>query len=368
LSVAACTHSRKLPRFDLTLRWATGCGLDDLFQNLGERLVGYGAERGGGGDTQAAHSDSTEVELQLDGEAIVIDGLVARPNSVLSVAAAPHQSAPVSHSSPVGLLRAGNAGVGPQYFQSDGKNRIVRTPRKMLVCVNPIAGRRRGVRVWESVEGLFHAANITTCVVVTEGKGHAYQIVRNDPEPYDGIVAVGGDGTFNEVLTGALTRGKSMQEAKEAGGGGRPWFPVPLGIIAAGSDCALAKFVSHLDPSLAAHAIVNNQTRPLDVLHIGYRSAVDGQEHSRFSVCGVAWGIPGQVAKEAEALRARWGVHRYAVSAAQKLFHFRPVRGSIRISPGASVPPSPLFRVYFCMLAPSAHCTHEPRTRRARSG
>ncbi len=221
------------------------------------------------------------------------------------------------------------------HFQWEGDSKIVRRPRTMLVFINPASGKRRGMHVWEGVEGLFRAANIMVRVVVTRCKGHAFEVVRDNRDDYDGIVAVGGDGTFNEVLSGVLERrkreGGQDGEACTSGSTYRQQ-QTKLGIISAGSDCALAKFVSHLNPSLAAQAIINNQVRPLDVLRVGFRRTPGEEEQVRHSVCAVAWGIPGQVARESESLREKWGTYRYALSVVKNIIRLKPVKGSIRVS------------------------------------
>jgi len=225
-------------------------------------------------------------------------------------------------------------GAPGDHFQWEGDSKIVRRPRTMLVFVNPASGKRRGMRVWEVVEVLFRAANIHLRVVVTRCKGHAFDVVSDDREVYDGIVAVGGDGTFNEVLSGLLARRR--REGGQDDGAACCQQQPTLGIISAGSDCALAKFVSHLDPSLAAQDIINNQFRPLDVLRIGFRRFPGDDEQVRHSVCAVAWGIPGQVASESESLRERWGTYRYALSVVKNIVRLKPVKGSIRVSRATS--------------------------------
>lgn len=51
-------------------------------------------------------------------------------------------------------------GVGGEYVM-EGQNKIVCTPKRFLVVVNPISGSRRGALVWDSVEGLFHAGALS---------------------------------------------------------------------------------------------------------------------------------------------------------------------------------------------------------------
>ncbi|KAI3756921.1 hypothetical protein L6452_04453 [Arctium lappa] len=81
-------------------------------------------------------------------------------------------------------------------------------PKSLLVFVHPRSGKRNGCRIWENVAPLFSQAKVKTKVVVTERAGHAFDamtsITNRELNSYDGVVAVGGDGLFNEILNGIL--------------------------------------------------------------------------------------------------------------------------------------------------------------------
>ncbi|XP_008437007.2 ceramide kinase isoform X4 [Cucumis melo] len=81
-------------------------------------------------------------------------------------------------------------------------------PKNLLVFVNPRSGKGIGSRTWEAVAPIFLRAKINTKVIVTERANHAFDVMattsNKDLKMYDGIVAVGGDGFFNEILNGFL--------------------------------------------------------------------------------------------------------------------------------------------------------------------
>ncbi|KAI4332808.1 hypothetical protein L6164_017687 [Bauhinia variegata] len=82
-------------------------------------------------------------------------------------------------------------------------------PRNLMVFVHPRSGKGNGLRTWEAVAPIFSRAKVKTKVIVTERAGHAYDVMSSisnkELNSYDGVVAVGGDGFFNEILNGFLS-------------------------------------------------------------------------------------------------------------------------------------------------------------------
>ncbi|XP_043716084.1 ceramide kinase isoform X2 [Telopea speciosissima] len=82
-------------------------------------------------------------------------------------------------------------------------------PKSLLVFVHPLSGKRNGCRTWETVAPIFSRAKVKTKVIVTERAGHAFDVMLSikdeELKSYDGVVAVGGDGFFNEILNGLLS-------------------------------------------------------------------------------------------------------------------------------------------------------------------
>ena len=124
----------------------------------------------------------------------------------------------------------------------------------MLFIVNPISGRNRKTRMISSLKKAGYK------VVCTQYAGHAEQIAREAEEQV--VVAVGGDGTVNEVARGIVGTGKT------------------LGIIPCGSGDGLARHlgISHIYKN-ALNTIVSGKTCALDA------GTINGRMF--FSVCGV---------------------------------------------------------------------------------
>lgn len=125
-----------------------------------------------------------------------------------------------------------------------------------LFIINPISGKGRRAKIKAALEGSGHR------VVVTEYAGHAEILAREAAEKV--VVAVGGDGTVNEVARGLLGTDKT------------------LGIIPCGSGDGLARCLGishHLSKALSI--IEKGRTQPLDAGFINSRAF--------FSVCGVGF-------------------------------------------------------------------------------
>jgi diacylglycerol kinase (ATP) len=96
---------------------------------------------------------------------------------------------------------------------------------KVLFVVNPIAGGGKIIeRVTAAIRETFRESGITYDIVTTQGKGDGTLFAQKAAtEGYNLVVAIGGDGTVNEVATGLVGT------------------PLVLGIIPIGSGNGLAR-------------------------------------------------------------------------------------------------------------------------------
>ena len=76
--------------------------------------------------------------------------------------------------------------------------------KKLLLLVNPVSGKGRVKPHLLGIIKVFSDADYATTVYVTRRSGDATAQVEKFGKDYDVIVACGGDGTMNEVVTGAL--------------------------------------------------------------------------------------------------------------------------------------------------------------------
>lgn len=126
--------------------------------------------------------------------------------------------------------------------------------KKVLFIVNPIAGKMKIVKEIAEVDKAFYRGGYDCDIYLTNKKGDATEKVVSSGKNYDLIVCGGGDGTYNELITGILRSGLN----------------VPIGYIPAGTT---NDFASTLELSqnvvTAASDIVAGKPRALDVGKFG---------------------------------------------------------------------------------------------------
>ncbi len=76
--------------------------------------------------------------------------------------------------------------------------------KKALIILNPAAGTRQANGVFVEIINIFNRGGYAPTVMVTSARGEGKQIAREESANFDVVVAIGGDGTFNEVVDGLL--------------------------------------------------------------------------------------------------------------------------------------------------------------------
>lgn len=128
---------------------------------------------------------------------------------------------------------------------------------KVIVVVNPHAGRQNILKEIDGVRKVFQEAGAQVTVVQTESAQQADRaIARAVEERPDILVCCGGDGTLSETVSQVLDTGK----------------PVDLGYIPAGTTNDFASSL-HIpkEPVKAARHIAEGEAKPLDVGRFGDR-------------------------------------------------------------------------------------------------
>ena len=122
--------------------------------------------------------------------------------------------------------------------------------------MNPYAGTRHAVKNVVDIISIFNRADYDVLVYMTAGQGDAIRITREKAKDVDLVVCAGGDGTFNETISGILQSGAD----------------VPVGYIPCGSTNDFASSLKLPGNVLqAAKAIVEGQPVTYDVGLFGDR-------------------------------------------------------------------------------------------------
>jgi ceramide kinase len=166
-------------------------------------------------------------------------------------------------------------------------------------------------------------AGVQCTVVSTERLNHARQVLESLPAEelarFDGVVAVGGDGLFQEALNGLLTlRAEGGERAAVAA-------KVRLGHIPAGSTDAVAYSLNGTrgQETAALHIALGDRTH-MDVMRV---DTEDGDR--RYCCCVAAYGYMGDLMRESE--RLRWmGPSRYNLAGALQLLKNKSYRVRIQ--------------------------------------
>ena len=128
--------------------------------------------------------------------------------------------------------------------------------KKMLFIVNPISGQKKAVKFLPEIISLFNRADYEVITYITGAQGDAARMAALRGGEMDIVVCCGGDGTFNETITGLLDAN----------------IHVPVGYIPSGStnDFATSMKLSS-NPLKAAQDIIEGQPIAYDVGKFGTR-------------------------------------------------------------------------------------------------
>lgn len=128
--------------------------------------------------------------------------------------------------------------------------------KKMLFIMNPCSGQKRANRFLPEILSTFNEAGYDVLVHMTAGPGDGDKTVRRLGAGMDAVVCCGGDGTFNDVVSGLLHSG----------------LDVPVGYIPAGTTNDFANSLKlPTDVMEATRAIVNGTPVAYDAGKFGDR-------------------------------------------------------------------------------------------------
>lgn len=82
--------------------------------------------------------------------------------------------------------------------------------KKMLLIINPYAGTKKINRYLTDVISIFNRAGYEVVTHITAGRGDATEQAQRWAGEVDMVVCAGGDGTYNETVTGVLRSGNDI--------------------------------------------------------------------------------------------------------------------------------------------------------------
>lgn len=128
--------------------------------------------------------------------------------------------------------------------------------KKMLLIMNPCSGKKKANRYLAEIAAIFNGAGYDLTVHMTAARGDGTEIARERAGEFDVVVCVGGDGTFNEVVSGVIQSGKET----------------PIGYIPAGSTNDFASSLGlSKDILQSARDIVAGEPATFDMGRFGER-------------------------------------------------------------------------------------------------
>lgn len=154
---------------------------------------------------------------------------------------------------------------------------------KAMVIVNPASANGATRAAWPGISEKLASAGLSFDWVLTTKQGDATRLAREALQNgYRKIVAVGGDGTLNEVVNGFFVGDRPIADQAE------------LGVISRGTGCDFIKTMAiPKDVESAAECLVNGKTATIDIGKVTF-AAYDGSTTTRYFANVADLGLGGE--------------------------------------------------------------------------
>ena len=191
-----------------------------------------------------------------------------------------------------------------------------------LVIVNPAAGVGLGKKDWPVIEQLLISEGFDFKAKLTDHPFHAISLARDmvQQHGYQKIIAVGGDGTLNEVVNGIFQQNRFTTT------------DITLGMITVGTGNDWGRMYEFPKKYKNAIRIIKNERTFLqDVGKVKYR--YDSEDKNRYFINMAGMGYDALVAKKTNLMKARGkgGTLAYLYNLVTGLFQYQNTHLHIKV-------------------------------------
>jgi YegS/Rv2252/BmrU family lipid kinase len=186
------------------------------------------------------------------------------------------------------------------------------TKRHITFILNPAAGRGKAQHILASLRSALAHSTLDYEFHLTNGRGHATTLARDASTRSSIVVAVGGDGTVNEVASGLVGTDAA------------------LAVMSEGSGNDFARLVSApKEPRALISLLQDPHIKSFDAGSAVVTHA-DGTSETRSFFNSVGIGFDAAVAKRVSAIRYLRGIPLYLTALLQTIAGYQPHRLSVR--------------------------------------
>ncbi|MCI0490428.1 MAG: diacylglycerol kinase family lipid kinase [Blastocatellia bacterium] len=195
----------------------------------------------------------------------------------------------------------------------------------ILFIINPVSACGTTRRIWTEIREDFARLGISFTERITARAGEAAQMTREAlASGTSRVIAVGGDGTLNEIVNGYLDSA------------GRPINPdASIALLPSGTGSDFCRSLGFKTRSCAVRAILSPNARSIDAACCEFKDG-DGRDTSRFFINLASFGLGGDTVSLVNRWRGRlpgWigGRARYLAAAVRALARYRNIPVLVRL-------------------------------------
>lgn len=159
------------------------------------------------------------------------------------------------------------------------------TPNKQYIILNPISGKRKGMRQWAKIKTVLEKAGVDFIVHTSAFPLHEQQLLtRGIEEGYRDFILIGGDGTFHGVINSYMEQPANIRQEVT-------FTMIPAGT---GNDWART-FLGKGKPEQIIHWMIEGKTLVQDIGWATYQE--DGEEEKSYFLNVAGMGFDAFVAE-----------------------------------------------------------------------